>query len=185
MQPRRTSSFGEDACTSSPSNTIAPLVTSPRSECSRLEMALSVVVLPAPLAPSKATMCPRGTSSETPLSTRMTWSYTTSMLLRERMVSCAAAGCGEPAFWAIDTRTSLASPRTRGEAARRSTASHRPAIIASRRLVAGLRPLRPGRVLGYVVLGGGFQHRTHFLLHGRDPVGHLDPLGAVPLLHVG
>ena len=56
MQPRRTSSLGERACTSSPSNTIEPLVTSPRSACSRLDIAFSVVVLPAPLAPSSATM---------------------------------------------------------------------------------------------------------------------------------
>ena len=37
---------------------IEPLVTSPRSACSRLEIAFSVVVLPAPLAPSSATMPP-------------------------------------------------------------------------------------------------------------------------------
>ena len=71
-QPRRTSSFGERACTSSPSNTIEPLVTSPRSECSRFEIALRVVVLPAPFAPSSATMPPFGTPSDTPFNTRMT-----------------------------------------------------------------------------------------------------------------
>jgi hypothetical protein len=69
MQPRRTSSFGERLCTSAPSKAMVPLVTSPRSARSKLEMAFSVVVLPAPLAPSSATMPPRGTSSETPFST--------------------------------------------------------------------------------------------------------------------
>ena len=45
----------------SPRNSIVPLVTSPRSARSRLEIAFSVVVLPAPLAPSSATMPPSGT----------------------------------------------------------------------------------------------------------------------------
>ena len=53
--------------------TIEPLVTSPRSARSRFEIAFSVVVLPAPLAPRSATMPPFGTSSETPFSTRITW----------------------------------------------------------------------------------------------------------------
>jgi len=39
MQPRRTSSLGDRDCTSTPSNRIEPLVTSPRSACSRLETA--------------------------------------------------------------------------------------------------------------------------------------------------
>jgi hypothetical protein len=42
----------------SPRNSIEPLVTSPRSPLSRLEMARSVVVLPAPLPPRMATMPP-------------------------------------------------------------------------------------------------------------------------------
>ena len=42
----------------SPRNSIVPLVTSPRSARSRFEIAFSVVVLPAPLAPSSATMPP-------------------------------------------------------------------------------------------------------------------------------
>ena len=44
-------------------------------------MAFNVVVFPAPFAPKIATMCPSGTSRDTPLSTRITWSYMTSMLL--------------------------------------------------------------------------------------------------------
>src|ERR1700723_262829 len=72
MHPRRTTSLGESDCTCAPSNTIEPLVTSPRSEWSRLEIALSVVVLPDPLAPRSATMPPFCTDSDTPLSTRMT-----------------------------------------------------------------------------------------------------------------
>ena len=55
-------------------NSIEPFVTAPRSAPSRFEIALSVVVLPAPLAPSRATIFPSGTSSDTPFSTRMTWS---------------------------------------------------------------------------------------------------------------
>ena len=39
---------------------------------SRLEIAFSVVVLPAPLAPRSAVMPPFGTASDTPFSTRMT-----------------------------------------------------------------------------------------------------------------
>ena len=45
---------------------------SPRSAASRFEIDFSVVDLPAPLAPSSATILPFGTSSETPLSTRIT-----------------------------------------------------------------------------------------------------------------
>jgi len=41
---------------------------------SRLEIALSVVDLPAPLAPRRATRPPAGTSSDTPFNTRITWS---------------------------------------------------------------------------------------------------------------
>jgi hypothetical protein len=49
-----------------------PLVTSPRSERSKPEIALSVVVLPAPLAPSSVVMAPSPTLSDTPLRTRIT-----------------------------------------------------------------------------------------------------------------
>ena len=46
-----------------------------RARCaSTPEMALSVVVLPAPLAPSSVVMAPACTSSDTPFSTRMTLS---------------------------------------------------------------------------------------------------------------
>src|SRR6478735_5077651 len=98
MQPRRTTSFGDRDCTSTPSNRIEPLVTSPRSAWSRLEIAFSVVVLPAPLAPSSATMPPLGTESETPFRTRMTEEYTTSMLFTERKggaVAMLAAGAAD------------------------------------------------------------------------------------------
>ncbi len=46
----------------SPSNMISPRVTSPSSVLSRPEIAFSVVDLPAPLAPSSATIAPLGTS---------------------------------------------------------------------------------------------------------------------------
>ena len=74
MQPRRTRAFGVALSTRSPSNSIEPFVTSPRSVRRRFEIAFSVVVLPAPLAPRIATMPPRGTESDTPFRTRITWS---------------------------------------------------------------------------------------------------------------
>ena len=69
---------------------IEPLVTSPRSACSRLETALSVVVLPAPLAPSRATM-PPGHVEETPFSTRMTCVDDLDVVDRREWACCAAA----------------------------------------------------------------------------------------------
>ena len=74
ITPRLTRSFGVSRSTRSPANSIDPLVTSPRSARSRLLIAFRVVVLPAPLAPSSATMRPFGTDSDTPFNTRMTWS---------------------------------------------------------------------------------------------------------------
>jgi hypothetical protein len=74
MHPRRTSSFGVSSSTRCPSNTIEPLVTLPRSARIRFEIAFSVVVLPAPLAPRSATTPPVGTLRDTPFSTRITWS---------------------------------------------------------------------------------------------------------------
>ena len=53
---------------------MTPFVTSPRSVRRRPEMAFSVVDLPAPLAPRRATMPPSGTESDTPFNTRITWS---------------------------------------------------------------------------------------------------------------
>ena len=73
ITPRLTTSLGVSRSMRSPRYSIDPLVTSPRSARSRFEMALSVVVLPAPLAPSSATMRPSRTSRLTPFSTRMTW----------------------------------------------------------------------------------------------------------------
>ena len=51
-------SDGFARCTSMPSKRISPLVMAPRSAGSRLEIAFSVVVLPAPLAPSSARISP-------------------------------------------------------------------------------------------------------------------------------
>ncbi len=73
IKPRRTMSAGDSASMRCPRSSIVPLVTAPRSPASRLETARSVVVLPAPLPPSNATMPPSGTVSDTPLSTRITW----------------------------------------------------------------------------------------------------------------
>ena len=60
--PRRTILSGSMPLMRSPSNTISPRVTSPSSVFSRPEIAFSVVDLPAPLAPSSATIAPFGTS---------------------------------------------------------------------------------------------------------------------------
>src|ERR1039457_926147 len=57
-------------------------------------------------------------------------------------------------------------------------------ISKLRRLVARLRALRPGLVLRHIVRRRRIEQRSHLFLHRRDPVGHLAPLGAVPLHHV-
>ena len=72
--PRRTISDASRRWIASPASSIPPLVTSPRSVRSSPEMALSVVDLPAPLAPRRATMPSSGTWSDTPFNTRITWS---------------------------------------------------------------------------------------------------------------
>ena len=53
---------------------IEPAVTWPRSAPSRLETALRKVVLPAPLAPRRATISPRLTVRLTPRRATMLWS---------------------------------------------------------------------------------------------------------------
>src|SRR5262245_4881955 len=114
----------------------------------------------------------------------------TSTLLTTSMRSAAAADCEGTAAW----RTALLSFEP--SAARPALAPPGPTVVcdrltepaaqaASGRLVARLGARRPGLVLGHVVLGCRLQQRAHLFLHGRDPVGHLHPLGAVPLLHVG
>ena len=69
----------------SPSNVTDPLATRPSSFLSKPEMAFSVVLLPAPLAPSSATHWPGPTLSDTPFTARMTSEYSTSMLLTTSM----------------------------------------------------------------------------------------------------
>src|SRR5262249_17925181 len=99
--------------------------TSPSSVLSRPEIAFSEVDLPAPLAPSSATIAPLGTSRLRPRSTRMTSSYTTSMLRTERRggrvsvtmvvravssVSVMVIVCCYRRVWSLPP-----SPRLRGE----------------------------------------------------------------------
>ncbi len=55
-----------------PSRVISPLVISPFCTSRMPLIARRVVVLPAPLAPRRATMTPSGTWSEMPRSTRIT-----------------------------------------------------------------------------------------------------------------
>ena len=55
-----------------PASSTEPFVMSPRSERSSPEIALSVVVFPAPLAPSSVVIFPSGQVIETPFKTRMT-----------------------------------------------------------------------------------------------------------------
>src|SRR5437016_5387654 len=110
------------------------------------------------------------------------------MLLTDRIgASTPPPACGGGLGWGLaptcvaTARLRIASlptsPRARGEAPSPQT--------RSRRLVASLRAGRPGLVLRHVVLGRRLEQRTHLVLHRRDPVGDLDPLGAVPLLHIG
>ena len=70
--PRRTTAWGGKRSIRSPPNSIAPLVIAPRSEGSRPEIAFSVVVFPAPLAPSNVVIPASRTLSDTPLRTRIT-----------------------------------------------------------------------------------------------------------------
>ena len=56
----------------SPSNVTEPLVTLPSWTSRSPEIARNVVVLPAPLLPSRATISPSGTLSDSPRSTRIT-----------------------------------------------------------------------------------------------------------------
>src|SRR5580658_896986 len=144
---------------------IEPLVTSPRSARSRFEIAFSVVVLPAPLAPRSATMPAFGTVSDTPLSTRIRLLYTTSILLTLRIVSPALAATAE-----VAARTG-----SRPTASAALTGSP-PGVIAA--LSSG----RPAAVVFHIVPGGRHQQRLHHRGHRRDVVGLLHPLRAVPLL---
>ena len=57
-----------------PLSSTEPLVTSPRSVRSTPEMALRVVVFPAPLAPRRVVIRPSSQAMDTPLRTRMTLS---------------------------------------------------------------------------------------------------------------
>src|ERR1700730_478237 len=108
----------------------------------------------------------------------MTWSYTTSMLFSDRIASTAEAGAtASDCATAVTCSPFPASPHAgRGDMPAR--------LLRLRRLIAGLGALRPRLVLGHIVLGGGIEQRLHLVLHGRDPIGDLDPIGAVPLLHV-
>ena len=56
----------------SPANSMLPLVTSPRSARSRLEIAFSVVVLPGAVGAEEGNDAPSATDSDTPRNTRMT-----------------------------------------------------------------------------------------------------------------
>jgi hypothetical protein len=72
--PRRTISAASRPSIRSPSYTISPWVSSPSSEGSRPEIAFSVVDFPAPFEPSRATISPSPTVSDSPRKTRITWS---------------------------------------------------------------------------------------------------------------
>src|SRR5580700_9222814 len=64
-----------------------PRLTRPRSALIKFEIALSVVVLPAPLGPNSATIAPSSTSSDTPRKARMTSSYVASRSRTRRKVA--------------------------------------------------------------------------------------------------
>src|SRR4051812_19653168 len=92
--PPRTRSGALRARRSLPANVISPRVTSPRSGLSNPLIDLSVVLLPAPFAPRRATRPPSGTSIEMLLTARNTRSYTTSILLRLSSTSRARSFAG-------------------------------------------------------------------------------------------
>jgi hypothetical protein len=72
--PRRTISAAFRVSTRSPPRLTWPSRIEPFSGFNRPEIALRVVVLPAPFVPRRATIFPFGTSSETPRSTwTMSW----------------------------------------------------------------------------------------------------------------
>src|SRR3974390_1903633 len=101
----------------------------------------------------------------------------TSMLLTQRIFSAAAEAVVAlwvgPAMTGIDE--SLSPPRRGG--------GNVPPRL--RRLVASFRALRPRLVLGQISRRRRIKQRHDLVLHGRDPVRDLDPLSAVPLLHIG
>src|ERR1019366_6777092 len=98
----------------------------------------------------------------------------TSMLLTDRIASATA-----DAVFSICAATVMRAPK---ELSPRGGAGK--GIVGLRRLVASLGALRPGLVLRHIVGGRRAEQRRHLFLHRRDPVGHLAPLGAVPLHHV-
>src|SRR5450759_2432020 len=97
------------------------------------------------------------------------------MLLTERI-----APTGADNVFSICAATAMRAPK---ELSPRHGAGSE--ISKLRRLVARLRALRPRLVLGHVVRRRRFEQWTHLVLHGRNPVGDLHPLGAVPLLYIG
>src|SRR5262249_24804049 len=94
--PRWTTSKGASRSMRWPPSSMLPLVMSPRSVRSRPEMALRVVDLPAPLAPSSVVMPPSRTSSAPPLSTSTTPSEMTWMLFRISMLGPSPEGACPP-----------------------------------------------------------------------------------------
>src|SRR3974390_69101 len=56
---------------------------------------------------------------------------------------------------------------------------------ALRGLVASLGALRPAGVCAGIVFSCRFDQRPNLALEGLDPIGALDPFGAVPFGHVG
>jgi len=79
--PWRTMPLGSWPVMAWPPKSMRPAETRPSSVLIRFEMAFSVVLLPAPLAPSSVTQEASGTLAEMPLTARMTSLYSTSTLL--------------------------------------------------------------------------------------------------------
>src|ERR1041384_748999 len=96
--------------------------------------------------------------------------------LVEDLAEAAVSVCVAADIVAPQTRTS--PPRGDGERAFFQTR-------AFRGVVASLGALRPAGVLADVVLSRFVDHWDDLVLHGCDPIGNLDPFGAIPLLHIG
>src|SRR6185312_193310 len=103
----------------------------------------------------------------------------TSILLTRRMRAGSAEGA---ALW-VSTADMASTPES--GLPPRTGRGHCRSDRRLRRLVASLGALRPAGVALDVFGRGLLEQRLDLLLQRLDPVGRLDPLGPVPLLHVG
>src|ERR1041385_2504194 len=107
----------------------------------------------------------------------------TSILLTVRTFSVFAEDLAEAAV-SVCVAADIAAPETK-TSPRHDGGERAFSTRALRGLVASLGALRPASVLADVVFSRFVDQRDDLVLHGCDPIGNLDPFGAVPLLHIG